>query len=96
MIKKILFWLFVFAISFMIQSFGIAQQGTAFMVIHISVFVIGIVGSLFNIDELGPDAFKISVLFILNLCGSWLFSRVFNVDYSTTYQIIAFGSSIGD
>ena len=96
MIKKILFFLFVFAISFMFQSFGLAQQGTAFMIIHISVFVIGIIASLFYIDELGPDAFKLIVLFVLHIFGSWLFAKIFNVDYSVAYQIIAFGSSIGD
>lgn len=96
MIKKILFWLFVFAISFMLQSFGIAQQGTAFMVIHISIMAIGIIGSIFCFDELCGDAFNVFILLVLHLCGSWLFSRIFNIDYSVTYQIIAFGSSIGD
>ena len=96
MIKKILFWLFVFAISFMLQNFGLAEQGTAFMVIHIVVMDIGIIGSLFCIDELGLDAFNVFVILVLLLCGSWLFSSIFNIDYSIAYQIIAFGSSIGD
>ena len=96
MAKKVLFWLFAFATSFMLQSFGIAQQGTIFMIIHISIFVLGIILSLFNIDEFADVCAKMIVVLILQLIGSLVFTKIFNVDYSVAYQIVAFGISLGD
>lgn len=93
MFKKILFWLFAFAVSFMVQGFGLAEQGTAFMIIHLSVFALGIILSL--IFDSG-SGLQLIIVLTLQLVASWIFTKVFNIDYTVAYQIIAFGLSIGD
>jgi len=97
MVGRFVWWFIVFALSFLAQSKGIADQGTAFFYIHFCGIIIISIFSLLLFIYRNNLSMKISVISII--CSVIFLAFVFllpcviltlfNVNFYLTYQIVS-------
>ena len=108
MLKKFALWFICFGLSFLVQSWGWAEQGKAFLYIDlgISVLIIVVFIAIMVIAGLAngfaAEAGGVSFLTILITAGAiaialfatWGATKLFDVDFYVAYQIMAFGQCL--
>ena len=105
MLKKFAWWFIVFGLSFLVQSWGWTDQGTAFLWMHLGGTVI-LLALIFLLCLFAGDGFgeKVGLSFIVAIIGAvilgitlfatWGASKLFNVDFYVVYQIMTFGQCL--
>ena len=107
MLKKLALWFICFGLSFLVESIGWAGQGKAFMVIYLGgsglIITFLILVCLFAGNGLGERiGFSLIalIIYIVNLAiilfATWGATKLFNVDYYVTFQIMEFGQCLCD
>ena len=110
MLKKFAIWFICFGLSFLVQNLGWAEQGKAFLYIHIGLNVliialliaIAIILGLTNGFEFAALSCGVSFISILitaveiviTLFATWGATKLFNVDFYVAYQIMTFGQCL--
>lgn len=108
MLKKFAIWAITFMLSWFVASLGWAEQGEAFLYIHLGVqviIIIAIVILLIVVGAVGDEALiaggisgviiiaMIAIIAII-LFTTWVATQLFNVDYFVAYQIMTFGQCL--
>lgn len=99
---SIFLWLICFGLSFLFQSLGIVNQGTAFILLYcilaliFYLFICVLCLHLFSFGKLlGYLFLVISSILVINIGLVFLFSlglgKIFNVEITTVFQILTFG-----
>lgn len=103
--EKIITWFAIFGLSFLVSFLQWAEQGKAFLYIYIEytilIFLIAIFINLFKIYCI-KGIFKFSFLtigvmavnIIIILFSTWVATKLFNVDYYITFEIMLFGACL--
>lgn len=108
MLKKFMVWFVVFALSFLVDTIGLAEQGKAFLFIHIGITVFIILCFIVIIMAAGiaydssAKANSISFLTLLTtfavyaviLFATWVATKPFGVNFYVAYQIMTFGQCL--
>lgn len=104
MIKRFLGWFAVFGISYLIQSLGWADQGTAFVWLHFgcrALFVVLLIlfGGWMISEATHPVIAFPTVLVMLvevaiPLLATWAATAIFNIEFGVAYQIMTFGQCL--
>lgn len=108
MFKKFALWFICFGLSFLVESWGWAEQGKAFLYINIGADIIIILIALAIIviagiaEDCAAEANGISFIVILATIGilaivlfaTWGATKLFNVDFYTAYMIMTFGQCL--
>ena len=105
MLKKFALWFICFGLSFLVESWGWAEQGKAFMYIDLGavglILAVVILICLFAgdgaVERLGiPLVVAICYVAIVAviLFATWGATELFNVDYYVAYQIMTFGQCL--
>lgn len=102
---KIITWFTIFGLSFLVSFLQWAEQEKAFLYIYIGyvilIFLITIFINFFNIYSF-KERFKLSFLtigvmfvnIIIILFSTWVATKLFNVDYYITFEIMLFGACL--
>lgn len=103
MFRKFLIWFFCFGFSFLASTFGVAEQGKAFLYIDLGVdifvfaFAILIIlfpkykSSDYDIEDVISICMHSLWIIIVSLIATWGASKLFRVDFFVAYQIMTFG-----
>ena len=105
MLKKFALWFICFGLSFLVESLGWAEQGKAFMLIHLGVAglitVLLILACIFEGDDLeerlGMPVLVLlayGVLIAIILFTTWGATKLFNVDCYVAFQLMTFGQCL--
>lgn len=109
MLKKFALWFICFGLSFLVADvFGWTDQGRAFLYIYLGadvvivaifVIILLIAGIAFRekLLALGGSFVSIIVLIIvlaITLFATWGATKLFDVDFFVTFQIMTFGSCL--
>lgn len=108
MLKKFALWFICFGLSFLVQSWGWAEQGKAFLYIDLGVGVLIVVALIAIViiaglaDGFAAEAGGISFLTVLITAGiiaiilfaTWGATKLFDVDFYVAYQIMTFGQCL--
>ena len=105
MLKKFALWFICFGLSFLVESWGWAEQGKAFMIIDLGamglIIAIVILICLFGGDGLGERlgipvvlALVYAGLMVIILFATWGATQLFDVDYYVAFQIMTFGQCL--
>lgn len=108
MLKKLAMWLITFITSFLISNAFCLNQGQVFICIHIGLSLFLILFGIFLlkfvssnsektlISDLSVITLVVMVLAIASILVISLFvSKLFNVDFYITYQILFLGQCLG-
>ena len=105
MLKKFALWFICFGLSFLVESWGWAEQGKAFMIIDLGatglIIAILILICLLGGDGLG-ERLGIPLLLVLAyvvkmaiiLFATWAATQLFDVDFYVAFQIMTFGQCL--
>lgn len=105
MLKKFALWFVCFGLSFLVESWGLTEQGKAFFYIHLGVGILIILALIAIVVIVGiaercvAEANGISFIAVLITAASlalvlfatWGATKLFNVDFYVAYQIMTFG-----
>ncbi len=108
MLKKFALWFICFGLSFLVQSWGWAEQSQAFMYIHLGIdilnvlIILAIVVIAGLVEDCAAEANGISFILVLATAGilaivlfaTWGATKLFNVDFYTAYMIMTFGQCL--
>lgn len=108
MLKKFALWFICFGLSFLVQSWGWAEQGKAFLYIHLGIdilivlVVLAIVVIAGLVEDCAAEANGLSFILVLATAGilaivlfaTWGATKLFNVDFYTAYMIMTFGQCL--
>lgn len=93
MLKKFINWLIYFGLSFLVESFGWAEQGRAFFFIHFELGCLLLVVLLFLAIFVGFESFTSVLLlsgeYAIPFVVAWVTAKFLGVDFYVVYQIIA-------
>ena len=105
MLKKFALWFVCFGLSFLVESWGWAEQGKAFLYIDLGavglILILAILILLFAGDGLG-ERIGIPLIIVLVYAGivvvilfaTWAATQLFDVDYYVAFQIMTFGQCL--
>ena len=105
MLKKFAVWFICFGLSFLIESWGWAEQGKAFMIINLGaagliiaiIILIFLLGGDGLVEQLGIPVLLALVyagLMVVILFATWGATQLFDVDYYVAFQIMTFGQCL--
>ena len=105
MLKKFALWFICFGLSFLVESFGWTEQGKAFLYIKLGtlglLFAVLVLICLFGgsgaLEKLGIPFILVIVYAIgtgIALFATWGATKLFDVDFFVTYQIMSFGQCL--
>lgn len=105
MLRKFVWWFIIFGLSFLVQSFGWTDQGTAFLWIHLGgtglLIALVILLCLFAGDGIGEKfgfSFVIAIIYAVMLgivlFATWGATKLFPVEFTVAYQIMTFGQCL--
>ena len=103
MLKKFALWFICFGLSFLVESWGWAEQGKAFMIINLGatglIIAIFILICLFDGDGLGLGIpVVLSLVYagemVVILFATWGATQLFDVNYYVAFQIMTFGQCL--
>lgn len=108
MFRKFVLWFIGFGLSFLSESLGWAEQGKAFMYIHLGIGVIAMLVHIacmmilsIKVDRVAEEiwnsilkALIAAVYIVIRLFVIWSVARFFNVEFFVTYQIVTFGQCL--
>ncbi len=105
MLKNFALWFIYFGLSFLVESFGWAEQGKAFMFIDLGatglIIALCILVFIFAGDDLGEQigipviaVVIYGVIIAIILFATWGATKLFNVDYYVAFQIMTFGQCL--
>ena len=104
MLKQLITWLVCFGLSFVVQGLGWAEQGKAFMWMHMGagVLLAVIVAILFAMTLRESFTILVGSVLMTALMGvivllfpiglAWVGSKLFAVDFYVVYQIMSLGA----
>ena len=105
MLKKFALWFICFGLSFLVESWGWAEQGKAF--IYIDLGAVGLILAVVILICLfaGDGAVeRLGIPLVVTICyvaivavilfATWGATKLFNVDYYVAYQIMTFGQCL--
>ena len=93
-------WFIVFGSSFLIQHLGWAEQGTAFIWIHIGTVLLIALGTSFvsiAVKELGLLITIIGVFTLslaVSLIATWVATQLFDISFVLAFQVMTFGQCL--
>ncbi len=96
----VVIWLISFNLSIVLQSFGIANQGIAFILIYCVLTVIRlltIVLRLYAVTGILMASFLgffFAVVYGIIFLLSWVLSIVFQIEYSIIFQVLSLGYAV--
>lgn len=105
MLRKFAWWFIIFGLSFLVQSWGWTNQGTAFLYLHLGcagfflavVFLLClVVGEGFG-EKIGFSfivAIVAAILMGVTLFATWGATQLFDVEFTVAYQIMTFGQCL--
>ena len=105
MIVKFFVWFVVFGLSFLVEELGFAEQGMAFICIHILASCLLVIASIFISIYAGKGTGE-RIVFPLLIVGmyiliiaiilfaTWGATKLFGVDFFVAYQIMTFGQCL--
>lgn len=105
MLRKFVWWFIIFGLSFLVQSWGWTDQGTAFLWIKLGgtgllIAVIMLV-CLVAGDGLGEKlgfsfilALVYGIILAITLFATWGATQLFDVDFNVAFQIMTFGQCL--
>ena len=105
MLRKFALFFITFGLSFLVQSFGWTDQGTAFLWIDIGVTTL-LIALIILICLLAGDgvgeklglSIIVAVIYAveLGIClfATWGATKLFNVDFAVAFQIMSFGQCL--
>lgn len=91
MLKKLIIFFGAFALSWLAQFLGIAPQGKAFFIIFLIIFILSTILLICCFSEYyEPKKIIIagSMGFGCGLLVSWIISKLFPIDFYTSFQIL--------
>ena len=105
MLKKLALWFICFGLSFLVESWGWAEQGKAFMIIDLGAtgLIIAIVILSWFLDghelvELLDILVELPLVYaglmVIILFATWGATQLFDVDYYVAFQIMTFGQCL--
>ncbi len=105
MLKKFALWFICFGLSFLVESWGWAEQGKAFLYIDLGavglILILAILILLFAGDGLGERigiplviVFVYAGIVVVILFATWGATQLFDVDYYVAFQIMTFGQCL--
>ena len=105
MLKKFALWFICFGLSFLVESFGWAEQGRAFFYIEIGsigliitvLVLICLFGGTGALEKLGMSFILVIIYAIITgivLFATWGATKLFDVDFFVAYQIMSFGQCL--
>jgi len=108
MLKNFALWFIYFGLSFLVQSWGWAEQGKAFMYLYLGVTIISIIIVIACVviagfvGEFAAEASGLSlrlalltaVALAVTLFATWGATQLFEVDFYTAYMIMTFGQCL--
>ena len=100
MLKKFALWFICFGLSFLVESWGWAEQGKAFMIIDLGAtgLMIAIEILIFGGDGLGERLGTLAIVYaglmVIILFATWGATQLFDVDYYVAFQIMTFGQCL--
>lgn len=105
MLRKFVWWFIIFGLSFLVQSFGWTDQGTAFIWIHLGgtgllialVIILCLVAGSGIGEKLGLSiaiAIIYAIMLGIVLLATWGATKLFPVDFAVAYQIMTFGQCL--
>lgn len=105
MLRKFVRWFIFFGLSFLVQSWGWANQGTAFLWIHLGgtglilavIFLLCLVAGNGFGEKLGLSfIFAIigAIILGVTLFATWGATQLFDVEFTVAYQIMTFGQCL--
>lgn len=105
MLRKFALWFIFFGLSFLVESWGWAEQGKAFMYIDLgyrALFIVAIICiAIFAGNGLGERlgiplivAIGYAAIVAVILFATWGATKLFNVDYYVAFQIMTFGQCL--
>lgn len=109
MLKKFAWWFICFGLSFLVADvFGWTDQGRAFLYIYLGadaliiailiiIFLIAGIAFRKKLLALGASFISIIVLIVvlaITLFATWGATKLFNVDFFVTFQIMTFGECL--
>ena len=105
MLRKFALFFITFGLSFLVQSFGWTDQGTAFIFIDIGfvtlIIAFIILICLFAGDGIGEKlglSFLVAILYAVELAitlfATWGATKLFPVDFAVAFQIMSFGQCL--
>lgn len=105
MLKKFALWFIYFGLSFLVESFGWAEQGRAFL--YIECGAIGLAIALLvliclfcgsgALERLGLSIVVVIIYAVfvgITLFATWGATKLFDVDFFVAYQIMSFGQCL--
>lgn len=109
MLKKFAWWFICFGLSFLVSDvFGWTDQGRAFLYIKLgaSVILVAVIALIFLIAGIaikekiigfigtGISIFAMMAVILITLFATWGATKLFDVDFFVTYQIMTFGACL--
>ena len=105
MLKKFALWFVCFGLSFLIESWGLAEQGKAFLIIDLGatglIIIVLVLICLFLgdglLERIGVPVLALLVyvgVTLITLFATWGATQLFDVDYFVAYQIMTFGQCL--
>ncbi len=105
MLRKFVWWFIIFGLSFLVQSWGWADQGTAFLWIHLGGTGLLLAVIFFLCWVAGDDLYeRLGLSFIVAIIGAiilgvtlfatWGATQLFGVEFTVAYQIMTFGQCL--
>ena len=105
MLKNFALWFICFGLSFLVESFGWAEQGRAFLYIELGtvglliavLVLICLFGGTGALEKVGlPFIFVIiyAITTGIALFATWGATKLFDVDFFVAYQIMSFGQCL--
>ena len=92
MLKKFAIWFICFGLSFLVQNLGWAEQGKAFLYIHIGLNVLIIAALSCGVSFISILITAVEI--VITLFATWGATKLFNVDFYVAYQIMTFGQCL--
>ena len=107
MLKKFALWFICFGLSLLVESFGWAEQGKAFLYIELGsiglIIAILVLICLFvgtgALEKLGLSFILViiyAISVVIALFATWGATKLFDVDFFVAYQIMSFGQCLCD
>lgn len=105
MLKKFALWFICFGLSFLVESFGWAEQGRAFLYIELGtvglliavLVLICLFGGTGALEKVGLPFILVIIYAIttgIALFATWGATKLFDVDFFVAYQIMSFGQCL--
>ena len=97
MIINLIVWLTILALSFLVESIGIAKQGLVFLVLYMVLLIIVLPLLFYAIVKIvKPESYTFtwSITIILAPFVAFLASKFFNTDFFITFELITLGQCL--